>query len=314
MDRYNNDERKTPNVRQQMQRPSKTIILIFCLIGVVFYFLSQERVVLEEWKANGGINNGTSKQQLQQAQQPQQLLTDVNDDNEEVAKNVTQVQGGFTDTLQHLFDANNLCSAFSGTSRASRLWKDHLEAILQALQVLPDDDLAKLQVLLQTTLTPARMRRAVQHLPTFHHEQLRRIVEILQKRFQADDDDDSHPPLRIAVFGGSVTIGRGCAAKRRMQHFACAWPNRFEHLVSLVFFSLLQILFIVHSLKSKSHHYYQNVPGQSIFWKTNRQGIQSWDRRNQHQHRNQQGQVLDVRRSATFENWTRRYHQFVFYQ
>lgn len=57
---------------------------------------------------------------------------------------------------------------------------------------------------------------------------------IIEKRLQ---DPESNPPLRIAVFGGSVTLGRGCDKTnlRKMQNKECAWPKRFERLINQFF-------------------------------------------------------------------------------
>jgi hypothetical protein len=82
-------------------------------------------------------------------------------------------------------------------------------------------------------LTPARFRRAIRHLPTFKHASVKNIFNIVERRFQ---DPQNNPPLRIAVFGGSVTIGRGCGEnKRAQQDLKCAWPQRFELLVNQFF-------------------------------------------------------------------------------
>eukprot|EP00957_Ditylum_brightwellii_P153854 11710660-Ditylum_brightwellii.AAC.1 len=86
-----------------------------------------------------------------------------------------------------------------------------------------------MQSLLQETLLPSRMRRALIHMPTtFSHNIVKHVVDIIQKRIQ---DPENNPPLRIAVFGGSVTIGRGCYG-RGMSNHNCAWPKRLELLIN----------------------------------------------------------------------------------
>lgn len=137
------------------------------------------------------------------------------------------------------FDPSDICSIFpaTGASSATRLWSDHLPAILEASRnpkmadkETPEDP-AKLREILEEILTPARMRRAVRHLPTFSHHIVKHVVGIIEKRLQ---DPRKHPPLRIAVFGGSVTIGRECIPGR-ISFFDCAWPKRFELLVNQFF-------------------------------------------------------------------------------
>lgn len=115
------------------------------------------------------------------------------------------------------------------------MWKDHLSTIFEVSkesqlgeEYNTEEEYARLHKLLEETLTPARMRRAIRHMPTFSQHILDHVMEILQKRLT---DPENNPPLRIAVFGGSVTIGRDCI-KGKMQYRDCAWPKRFELLVN----------------------------------------------------------------------------------
>lgn len=213
---------RTPNE----PKTSRTIIIIISLVLFALFSVSRQEKILQE--LNGSIN-GLQPQRHAVVSTSHETIHD-SDSGDETA-NVTLSIIPATSAAPVAFDPKNLCSAFSGTSRATRLWKKHLEQIIETAKMMPDDDLPKIRELIQTTLTPARMRRAVQHLPSFHHRQLQHIVNILQKRLQ---DSSNNPPLRIAVFGGSVTIGRGCV-EGRMQHKECAWPNRFERLVNTYF-------------------------------------------------------------------------------
>ena len=67
-------------------------------------------------------------------------------------------------------------------------------------------------------------------MPTFQngHSSVKHVIKIIENRIR---DPEHYPPLRIAVFGGSVTLGRGCFG-RGMQNYNCAWPKRFELLVN----------------------------------------------------------------------------------
>ena len=135
-----------------------------------------------------------------------------------------------------LFDPQEICAYFPSDESfsATRLWQKYLPLILEASKnplmpdLLTDDETAKMRTLLEETLSPSRMRRAVRHMPTFSHHIVKNVVEIIQKRIQ---DPQNNPPLRVAVFGGSVTIGRDCHMKK-MSYLNCAWPKRFELLLN----------------------------------------------------------------------------------
>eukprot|EP00578_Thalassiosira_sp_NH16_P012189 CAMPEP_0181115994 /NCGR_PEP_ID=MMETSP1071-20121207/21718_1 /TAXON_ID=35127 /ORGANISM="Thalassiosira sp., Strain NH16" /LENGTH=655 /DNA_ID=CAMNT_0023200217 /DNA_START=129 /DNA_END=2096 /DNA_ORIENTATION=+ len=144
-----------------------------------------------------------------------------------------------------VFQPNEICSIVSSTTHtgqessftATKLWSTHLPQIINASKnphmpelLTPEQD-AELHNLLTTILPPSRMRRSVVNLPTAAESQrgsVRNVMSILEKRIQ---DPGNNPPLRIAVFGGSVTIGRGCYG-RGMSNHNCAWPKRYELLIN----------------------------------------------------------------------------------
>jgi len=150
------------------------------------------------------------------------------------------------------FDPSDVCSVFpSGVSPASAttLWRKHLPEILRAsanpyvpeprliapdVVAAGDEDVLEalrnetLRALLEDKLPAHRLRRAVRHIPTFRRDVLDRVMGIVERRMS---DPETNPPLRIAVFGGSVTIGRECL-KGRSQHKDCAWPKRLEDLIN----------------------------------------------------------------------------------
>jgi len=140
-----------------------------------------------------------------------------------------------------VFDPTNVCSVLPSSKAfsATRLWKEFLPAIFEASKnpLMPpefqtEEENARLRTVLEETLSPARMRRAVRHMPTFSHNIVKHVMGIVQKRIS---DPTNNPPLRIAVFGGSVTIGRGCTPGRAMSFIQCAWPQRFELLINQFF-------------------------------------------------------------------------------
>jgi hypothetical protein len=120
---------------------------------------------------------------------------------------------------------------------ASNLWKRFLPEIIKASRNpdLPESQTKeseeKMDFLLNKILLPSRMRRAVRHIPTFHHDGIRHILDIVHRRMR---DPEKFPPLSIAVFGGSVTIGRNCLGKPEFHNLSCAWPRRFELLVNQI--------------------------------------------------------------------------------
>jgi len=132
-----------------------------------------------------------------------------------------------------VFEPHEICSYFpSQPFTATRFWQEFLPRIKNASknplipELLTDEEDAKMQNILENILTPSRMRRALLHMPTASHYIVKNVVEIVQKRIK---DPENNPPLRIAVFGGSVTIGRGCYG-RGMSNTNCAWPRRLEFL------------------------------------------------------------------------------------
>ena len=132
-----------------------------------------------------------------------------------------------------LFEPNHICSLFPSLPISStRTWNQHLSGIYNASanHDLPDfespaNSLIR-RYLLEETLTVYRLRRAVTHLPKFSHEIVKRVFNIIEKRIE---DPENNPPLQVAVFGGSVTLGRGCHQQQKEQ---CAWPRRLEQLIN----------------------------------------------------------------------------------
>ena len=135
-----------------------------------------------------------------------------------------------------LFGPHEICSYFpTQPFTASSFWQEHLSKIFDASKnpfmpdFLTDEEDAIMHNLLENKFTPSRLRRAATHMPTFSPSSLKNVVKIIERRVQ---DPENNPPLRIAVFGGSVTIGSGCINPKRIKHYACAWPMRLELLIN----------------------------------------------------------------------------------
>lgn len=131
-----------------------------------------------------------------------------------------------------------ICSLLPSTPfTTSSLWQKFLPEIINASRNpdLPEmqtkENEEKIIVLLKEILSPPRMRRSVRHIPTFNHDGIKNILNIVYNRIK---NPDQFPPLRIAVFGGSVTIGRNCLGKPEFHNLSCAWPRRFELLVNQI--------------------------------------------------------------------------------
>ncbi|EJK43750.1 hypothetical protein THAOC_37772, partial [Thalassiosira oceanica] len=85
---------------------------------------------------------------------------------------------------------------------------------------------------LLAALPASRMRRAVR--TRGRPAALRSVLEVVLRRLS---DPEDNPPLRIAVFGGSVTYGTDCMKNDvglpdvgRGEHL-CAWPGKLERLL-----------------------------------------------------------------------------------
>jgi len=162
----------------------------------------------------------------------------------------SSVDGALIDTTEtlskvslppSLFEPHEICSFFpSPTFTASNMWLKYLPEIFNASnnpdlpELTTPKSVSFMRNLLNNVLTPSRMRRAIQHLPTgsfsHSHSSVKHVMDIIQKRIQ---DPENNPPLRVAVFGGSVTLGSGCApGVSNPIQFECSWARRFELLVN----------------------------------------------------------------------------------
>jgi hypothetical protein len=163
----------------------------------------------------------------------------------ELSKQPPDSKENISEEALSVFAPHEICSILpSETFTATRLWQTNLPRIIDASknplipELLTDEEDAKMHKILEEILTPSRLRRAVRHLPTFSHSIVKNVMEIIQKRIQ---DPAKNPPLRVAVFGGSVTIGRGCGKDTRaLYNFPCAWPQRLELLINQ--FSKMEII------------------------------------------------------------------------
>jgi len=196
-----------------------------------------EERILELQKKIDDSNTELSKLKISAEEERTKLQLELQQEQQQRQEQQPQLEKPTSSSA--VFGSNDVCSYLpsSEPSSATRLWQKYLPEILVASQnpLMPDlqtdDEIEKLRTILMETLSPSRMRRAVRHVPTFSHHIVKHVIEIIEKRIQ---DPQNNPPLKIAVFGGSVTLGRECIPKRQ-QYLDCAWPKRFELLVNQFF-------------------------------------------------------------------------------
>lgn len=126
---------------------------------------------------------------------------------------------------------------------ATTTWRNYLKDIIKhSLIVIPGIKWKNFESwfeLLLDHLTPVHLLKSVKTLPNM--KQFRRVVQILQARYKYLNDkgtvEGGPPPLKILVFGGSITQGVVC----RMQPFGykftatqkkCSWTFRLEQLIN----------------------------------------------------------------------------------
>jgi hypothetical protein len=131
---------------------------------------------------------------------------------------------------------NEVCSYLkrNGPFSLDSLWQQELDNISAALLHSPVEDdkdlLRRLEELVNNVLSalpPSRLRRSLRPQsvsPEFHFLKIRRILNILSKRYRKKEA----PKLNILVFGGSPTIGSNCERKQNRKEGRCAWPGHLE--------------------------------------------------------------------------------------
>ena len=107
-----------------------------------------------------------------------------------------------------------------------------------------------------TDILTSRLPRSIKVRP--HPFVMERMLEVIMKRIQ---NPKQHPPLRIAVFGGSVTQGF-CSRSNDINlpesqkgFQACAWSHKLEQILNQV----LQILFSEYKLSESDMQSYPMV-------------------------------------------------------
>jgi len=129
-----------------------------------------------------------------------------------------------------------LCSLLPPGISASHLWKEHAEKLanITGRGIYKDETKQPAWIEEMMEFLSPRFLRLGYRAPPLP-ETLQVILDIVYKRIQ---DPESNPPLKIAIFGGSVTLGRGSCVDRfsdsnrnqdpapKKQH--CTWVNRMQ--------------------------------------------------------------------------------------
>eukprot|EP00979_Chaetoceros_neogracilis_P001788 scaffold323_cov251-Chaetoceros_neogracile.AAC.3 len=206
---------------------SRAIILLLALLGCVGFFS-----IINEQKYLANLLRDPSYL-LSPDLVDNSFESDANDINSNTANNASI----------DISDTFSCSSSFS----ASQLWQRYLPKIIAAsvnmdvpghLQGSSQEaQLGKIHSLLTDILPPSQLRKAVRNLPSSQYETIEHIIEKFQKRIL---DPDHNAPVLIAVFGGSVTLGRECypgkkVRRARLTEPTCNWPHRLELLINTLF-------------------------------------------------------------------------------
>eukprot|EP00554_Chaetoceros_debilis_P014818 CAMPEP_0194118656 /NCGR_PEP_ID=MMETSP0150-20130528/36484_1 /TAXON_ID=122233 /ORGANISM="Chaetoceros debilis, Strain MM31A-1" /LENGTH=776 /DNA_ID=CAMNT_0038810117 /DNA_START=45 /DNA_END=2372 /DNA_ORIENTATION=- len=246
------DEKMMKSLQEQLAEDKQEIeSLTENLKNIMSEFTSDKKDLgAESRKKDTKLNELT--QQLQSKQWELNELAKVKVEGQ-YKSNIADAPGGTGDeglpssessatTTESLFKTGEICSLFPSPSfTASSMWLEHLPTIITSswnpdmpkkLMGLESDD--KIRHLLTNVLTPARLRRGISHLPTgaysHSHDSVQNVMHIIEERIK---DPQHNPPLRVAVFGGSLTLGRNCIPNsRKGADRECSWVHRFELLMN----------------------------------------------------------------------------------
>jgi len=138
-----------------------------------------------------------------------------------------------------------ICRAlFDNGSSPAALWRNNVDRIFRASQnpnVPQYANATQLFDILSSSgvLTTDRLRQGLRTRPASEPSNqaaaLKRVLDKIDGRLAATDDSDVDESelVHVAVFGGSVTVGRGCWPESRgLVNRQCSWPRRLELLVN----------------------------------------------------------------------------------
>jgi hypothetical protein len=174
------------------------------------------------------------------------ISTSSSDTNTRIALHQSSLQ-----ILEHRDGADTICSLLKANSQQlslNSIWMRELDKIRDSLLHSPANkpfgkrsgELQKLIDQVLDALPPSRLRRSLRPQsvsPEHHPQKIRRILNILWKRYQTTKEDTTNtamtttpsPKLQVLVFGGSPTAGSNCERNKRLKKQGnCAWPGHLE--------------------------------------------------------------------------------------
>jgi hypothetical protein len=150
--------------------------------------------------------------------------------------------GDGADAICLLLKANN-----SQKLSLNSIWMQELDKIRDSLLHSPANkpfgkrsgELQKLIDQVLNALPPSRLRRSLRPQsvsPEHHPQKIRRILNIIWKRYETTKEDTANaattpsPKLQVLVFGGSPTAGSNCERNKQLKkkQGGCAWPGHLE--------------------------------------------------------------------------------------
>lgn len=130
-------------------------------------------------------------------------------------------------------------TAINDLHSASSAWRHHAKSILGASVNLDETENKQTEFndwveYLFSWTTLSRLQKSVETMPQ-DPDGVQSLLRILEERWLSDSDR----PLKIAVFGGSLTAGHGCldnplglpTKSFLKRQIPCAWPARLQHLL-----------------------------------------------------------------------------------
>ena len=203
-----------------------SLFLLFSRPFVVDYGCSSN-VLYKEETVSGDRENFTK------------LLTPHNHNQSALNEDLTSTQNLSSSKSQN-FHASSVCDMI-GNDSALTLWNNHLSTILSASKHPLDGKFTQhnIQAHILKIITP-RLFLGQKSVPR-DWKVLHALVQKVNRRLQylrqgkPSSSEDAPPPLRVAVLGGSVTMGVNCwTPVKRLNYAECSWPNRFMHTINRI--------------------------------------------------------------------------------
>lgn len=210
--------------------PKRTVLSLICL-GCIAVFMMQQQPTTSLRRLDLVPMEDDTQQDTEQYLS---MLIDADDDNDDTTTNepTRKVETGMA-----------ICNMLQNESPIA-IWTKHLAEIFQASRHTKLDQPYQLHDSTAEVLeliTPRLRLAAKNHIrdwkvvETVILKAERRIQYLLKKKEEetSGKEGDEVPPVKIVVFGGSVTMGIACdGGRRRYSGFECSWVKRLELLIN----------------------------------------------------------------------------------